>query len=108
MVVNCEIACFTLNTAVLTLLAEAVNYFYILIFSHSSALFWGSEGNALDLEILTNMAFQVADGMTYLEEHNSIHRDLAARNVLVSEGYLCKVADFGLARFIKVILHIIH
>ncbi|KAK3547581.1 hypothetical protein QTP86_025479 [Hemibagrus guttatus] len=59
------------------------------------------EGNALDLEILTNMAYQVADGMTYLEDHNSIHRDLAARNVLVSEGYLCKVADFGLARIIK-------
>ncbi|MCJ8741717.1 hypothetical protein PDJAM_G00073800 [Pangasius djambal] len=59
------------------------------------------EGNALDLEILTDMAFQVADGMTYLEDHKSIHRDLAARNVLVSEGYLCKVADFGLARFIK-------
>ncbi|XP_027000875.1 protein-tyrosine kinase 6b [Tachysurus fulvidraco] len=59
------------------------------------------EGNALDLEILTNMAYQVADGMTYLEEHNSIHRDLAARNVLVGEGYVCKVADFGLARIIK-------
>ncbi|XP_026776339.2 protein-tyrosine kinase 6b isoform X2 [Pangasianodon hypophthalmus] len=59
------------------------------------------KGNALDLEILTDMAFQVADGMTYLEDHNSIHRDLAARNVLVSEGYLCKVADFGLARIIK-------
>lgn len=65
-------------------------------------LFWGPEGNALDTEILTDMAFQVADGMTYLEDHNSIHRDLAARNVLVSEGYLCKVADFGLARIIKV------
>ncbi|TSM04907.1 Protein-tyrosine kinase 6 [Bagarius yarrelli] len=59
------------------------------------------EGNALDPEILTNMAYQVADGMSYLEQKNSIHRDLAARNVLVSEGYLCKVADFGLARFIK-------
>lgn len=40
-------------------------------------------------------------GMAYLEEHSSIHRDLAARNVLVGEGNVCKVADFGLARVIK-------
>uniref|UniRef100_A0A3B1K2H7 Protein tyrosine kinase 6 n=1 Tax=Astyanax mexicanus TaxID=7994 RepID=A0A3B1K2H7_ASTMX len=39
----------------------------------------------------------VADGMAYLEEKNSIHRDLAARNVLVGEDNLCKVADFGLS-----------
>lgn len=59
----------------------------------------------MDTELLTDMAFQVADGMTFLEQNNSIHRDLAARNVLVSEGYLCKVADFGLARFIKVMFN---
>ncbi|XP_016382948.1 protein-tyrosine kinase 6-like isoform X2 [Sinocyclocheilus rhinocerous] len=59
------------------------------------------EGRALDMESLIDMAAQVADGMAYLEKHNSIHRDLAARNVLVGEGYVCKIADFGLARVIK-------
>ncbi|XP_041954888.1 protein-tyrosine kinase 6 [Alosa sapidissima] len=59
------------------------------------------EGQSMDLLSLTNMAIQVSDGMAYLESENSIHRDLAARNVLVGEGNICKVADFGLARVIK-------
>ena len=27
-----------------------------------------------------------------------VHRDLAARNVLIAEGFLLKIGDFGLAR----------
>ncbi|XP_029994324.1 protein-tyrosine kinase 6-like [Sphaeramia orbicularis] len=61
----------------------------------------GAEGQRLDVVSLVDMGAQVADGMSYLEEKHSIHRDLAARNVLVGEGYVCKVADFGLARVIK-------
>ncbi|XP_041859201.1 protein-tyrosine kinase 6b [Melanotaenia boesemani] len=61
----------------------------------------GPEGKHQDLASLIDMSAQVADGMSYLEERNSIHRDLAARNVLVGEDYICKVADFGLARIIK-------
>ena len=39
--------------------------------------------------------------MAYLESRQLIHRDLAARNVLVSDGCVAKICDFGLARLIK-------
>ena len=58
------------------------------------------EGRGLKQPQLVDMCAQVAAGMAYLESQNYIHRDLAARNILVGENYICKVADFGLARVI--------
>ena len=52
---------------------------------------------------LVDVCAQVAAGMAYLESQNYIHRDLAARNILVAENINVKIADFGLARVIKVI-----
>ncbi|GLH10116.1 Tyrosine-protein kinase receptor torso [Gryllus bimaculatus] len=36
--------------------------------------------------------------MAYLSDIKLVHRDLAARNVLVAEGGICKISDFGLTR----------
>ncbi|KAL4593620.1 tyrosine-protein kinase SRK3-like [Arapaima gigas] len=60
------------------------------------------EGHLLSLAHLVYMASQVAEGMAYLEDRSIVHRDLAARNILVGDNLVCKVADFGLARIIKV------
>ncbi|XP_070595193.1 macrophage colony-stimulating factor 1 receptor [Erythrolamprus reginae] len=53
---------------------------------------------SLDLFALLQFSNQVAQGMTFLASKNCIHRDLAARNVLVANGLVAKICDFGLAR----------
>ena len=62
----------------------------------------GPSGRSLRMPQLVDVCAQVAAGMAYLESQNYIHRDLAARNILVGENINVKIADFGLARVIKV------
>lgn len=45
-----------------------------------------------------SFAYQICKGMAYLAEIKLVHRDLAARNVLLAEGKICKISDFGLTR----------
>ncbi|KAM7440771.1 hypothetical protein ABFA07_010086 [Porites harrisoni] len=50
---------------------------------------------------LLKFAWEISDGMEYLSMKKIIHRDLAARNVLVGEGEVCKITDFGMARDVQ-------
>ncbi|XP_049302562.1 proto-oncogene tyrosine-protein kinase receptor Ret isoform X10 [Bactrocera dorsalis] len=47
---------------------------------------------------ILSFAWQICKGMAYLTEIKLVHRDLAARNVLLADGKICKVSDFGLTR----------
>eukprot|EP00042_Codosiga_hollandica_P044782 m.446897 g.446897 ORF g.446897 m.446897 type:complete len:924 (+) comp56874_c0_seq1:183-2954(+) len=44
-----------------------------------------------------NMCLSIAQGMTYLSDHQVIHRDLATRNCLVDDNMRVKIGDFGLS-----------
>ncbi|KAM4546604.1 LOW QUALITY PROTEIN: platelet-derived growth factor receptor beta-like [Fundulus diaphanus] len=52
----------------------------------------------LTLQELLSFSFQIAQAMDFLSSRKVVNRDLAARNVLVCDGKLLKICDFGLAR----------
>ena len=46
-----------------------------------------------------NYMFQLRDGLKYLIDHSVIHRDLKPQNILLTDDYILKITDFGLARY---------
>jgi len=52
----------------------------------------------LDLKMKIQIIVDVATGMYHLSQQRIVHNDLAARNVLLGEGMVAKVADFGMSR----------
>ncbi|UXI14608.1 GTP-binding protein [Sarcoptes scabiei] len=60
---------------------------------------YGTDSQKLTSHDLISFAYQIAKGMEFLSANNIIHRDLAARNILVGHDKVCKIADFGLAKY---------
>ncbi|XP_055528207.1 mitogen-activated protein kinase kinase kinase dlk-1 isoform X2 [Wyeomyia smithii] len=47
---------------------------------------------------LVSWSQQIALGMQYLHSHKIIHRDLKSPNILIGEGEVIKISDFGTSR----------
>ena len=62
---------------------------------------WAFNRKLIAYSTIVGYAHQIAKGMEYLISRGCIHRDLAARNVLVGDGEVMKIADFGLARDVE-------
>ncbi len=59
-----------------------------------------SRSNSIPLEQRTQMAKEFLGGVAWMHRHGIAHLDLKPANILLHEGHV-KIADFGLARYMK-------
>ena len=56
----------------------------------------------ITLDEILRMMTQLADALTYAHEKTILHRDIKPSNILIDEGGLAYLTDFGLARIAEV------
>ena len=52
----------------------------------------------LKIDEATDMAIQIAQGLTEAHQHTIVHRDIKPANVLITKNGIAKIVDFGLAK----------
>jgi serine/threonine protein kinase len=62
-------------------------------------------GGSLELARALDFACQICNAVDHAHRQGVIHRDLRPANVLVSDGQIAKVADFGTSRFLEIAAH---
>jgi len=60
---------------------------------------------SLDMKKVLKVALEIASAMDYIHSKNIVHSDLTTNNVLLQadgkDGFVCKVADFGIAQVLE-------
>jgi eukaryotic-like serine/threonine-protein kinase len=64
-----------------------------------------SRDGMIDLPRALDYTCQICNALDHAHQQGVIHRDLRPGNVLVTEGGVLKVADFGTSRFIELAAH---
>ena len=64
-----------------------------------------SRDGRIDLARMLDFTCQICNAVDHAHQHGVLHRDLRPGNVLVTEGGVVKVADFGTSRFIEIAAH---
>lgn len=64
---------------------------------------WLQHG-ALDRRLVLDFAIDICRGLLHAHQSGIVHRDLKPENVLIAQGRVAKITDFGLAQ-VKAVLH---
>ncbi|HZQ46792.1 MAG TPA: protein kinase, partial [Verrucomicrobiae bacterium] len=73
-------------------------YFVMPYFERGSLARCIQPGQALETELILDIALQIADGLQFAHRRGIIHRDLKPANILLAAGGKACLGDFGLAR----------
>ena len=79
---------------------EKGNAYIAMEFLHGGTLEDAMESNGFkDYDHIFDIVRQIAEGLSHAHSRNIIHRDVKPANIMMAEGKVPKIADFGLARF---------
>lgn len=53
---------------------------------------------AMSIDKIVHIAAQIADGLSYAHKNGIVHRDIKPANIMLLDGDMVKITDFGIAR----------